>query len=196
MILGYLWLVAFSRFNYDHALATISAFGSALAFLVPALFVTSPIRQRFTLSERALGEFAVLHSVFLRRLSSRSALSTISGWSASATFTTFAMSCNFLQWLGYAMGATTGALLPFAFACFVARGNRWRAAIVAGAVAVVLSDHAHQAGALCAFLADVSVRCCPSFLEARTTVVLSLFLPISIGVIVGVSVTSAYSHTS
>ena len=35
-------------------MATISAFGSALAFLVPALFVTSPIRQRFTLSERAL----------------------------------------------------------------------------------------------------------------------------------------------
>jgi len=32
MILGYLWLVAFSRFNYDHAMADISIFGSALAF--------------------------------------------------------------------------------------------------------------------------------------------------------------------
>ena len=34
------------------------------------------------------------------------------------------------------------ALLPFAFACFVALGHRWRAAIGAGAVAAVLPDYA------------------------------------------------------
>src|ERR1700738_3732062 len=54
MILGYLWLVEFSKFNYDHALAAVSAFGSALAFILPALFITSPIKQRFVLSARAL----------------------------------------------------------------------------------------------------------------------------------------------
>src|ERR1700686_234567 len=43
MILGYLWLVEFSRFNYDHALAAFSAFASTLTFLVPALFITTPI---------------------------------------------------------------------------------------------------------------------------------------------------------
>src|ERR1700736_4103347 len=54
MILGYLWIVEFSKFHYDHTLATISAFGSALAFLVPALLITSPIRQTYSLSVRAL----------------------------------------------------------------------------------------------------------------------------------------------
>ena len=54
MILGYLWIVQFSKFHYDHTLATISAFVSALAFLVPALFITSPIRQIYSLPARAL----------------------------------------------------------------------------------------------------------------------------------------------
>src|ERR1700736_5378538 len=54
MILGYLWLVEFSKFPYNHTLAAASAFASALAFLVPALFITSPIKQRFVLSARAL----------------------------------------------------------------------------------------------------------------------------------------------
>src|SRR6202048_4272567 len=53
MILGYLWLVEFSKFHYDHTLAAVSAFAAALAFLVAALFITSPIKQRFVLSERA-----------------------------------------------------------------------------------------------------------------------------------------------
>ena len=47
MVLGYLWLVEFSRFHYDHTLAIASALVSALAFLAPVLFITSPIRQRF-----------------------------------------------------------------------------------------------------------------------------------------------------
>ena len=38
MILGYLWLAPFSKFQYDHTLASVSAFASAVAFFVPALF--------------------------------------------------------------------------------------------------------------------------------------------------------------
>ena len=64
MILGYLWLVEFSKFNYDHTLATVSAFVSALAFLVPALFITSPIKQRFILSARALDNLLSFILVF------------------------------------------------------------------------------------------------------------------------------------
>ena len=176
MILGYLWLVAFSRFNYDHALATISAFGSALAFLVPALFITSPIRQRFTLSARALENLLSVILIFaaaivaagafynfrlvgvadIYRLSQRTAISRLAGL------------CH---------GRDVDALLPFAFACFVARGDRWRAAAGAAAVAAVLSDYAHQACALCSVLAAVSVLLLSRFFEARTSVVLSLFVP-------------------
>jgi hypothetical protein len=54
LVLGYLWIVEFSKFQYNHTLAAVSAFVSAVAFLAPALFITSPIRQRVSLSPRAL----------------------------------------------------------------------------------------------------------------------------------------------
>src|ERR1700722_10439176 len=53
MILGYLWLIEFSKTSYDHPLAIVSIYLSALTFLVPALFITSPINQRFAFTVRA-----------------------------------------------------------------------------------------------------------------------------------------------
>src|SRR5262245_52596658 len=50
MVFGYLWWVNFSLLNYDHRLAVVSICLSALAFLAPALFITSPISQRFELT--------------------------------------------------------------------------------------------------------------------------------------------------
>src|SRR5260370_39888564 len=41
MIVGYLWLNSFSEFDYNHALAGLSAAVSAAAFLCPALFISS-----------------------------------------------------------------------------------------------------------------------------------------------------------
>jgi hypothetical protein len=46
MVFGYLWLNHFSDLNYDHRLGALSATVSAIAFLVPELFITSPIRRR------------------------------------------------------------------------------------------------------------------------------------------------------
>jgi hypothetical protein len=45
MILGYLWLNCFTDLNYDHRLAVLFAAVSAVAFLLPALFISSSIRQ-------------------------------------------------------------------------------------------------------------------------------------------------------
>ncbi len=42
MVVGYLWLTCFSDFDYNRQLAGLSAAASALAFLLPALFITSP----------------------------------------------------------------------------------------------------------------------------------------------------------
>src|ERR1700722_12415557 len=42
MVLGYLWLNCFSGRNYDHWIGALSAVVSAIAFLLPALFITSP----------------------------------------------------------------------------------------------------------------------------------------------------------
>ena len=127
MILGYLWLVAFSKFNYDHTLASVSAFASAWAFLVPALFITSPIKQRLVLSARAMD---ILLSFILILATTIIAVGALYNFRlvGIGDIYNFRDELEFPAWLKYAMGATSNALLPFAFACFVARGNRWRAA--------------------------------------------------------------------
>jgi hypothetical protein len=181
MILGYLWLVAFSRFNYDHALATISAFGSALAFLVPALFITSPIRQRYTLSTRALENLLSCILIFAAIIVAVGAFYNFRLVGVAEIYD-FRNELQFPAWLAYAIGATSNALLPFAFACFVARGNRWRAALVLVLLLlfypITLTKLLLFAPVWLLFLAVLS-----RFFEARASVVLSLFLPITAGVI-------------
>jgi hypothetical protein len=49
MLLGYLWLNCFTDLKYDHRLAGLSAMVSAVASLVPALFISSPLNQVYAL---------------------------------------------------------------------------------------------------------------------------------------------------
>ena len=70
MIAGYLWLNCFSDLNYDHQLAGLSAAISAVAFLVPALLISSRIRQTYVLSEKALRN--LLWLIFLLGVANRS----------------------------------------------------------------------------------------------------------------------------
>ena len=181
MILGYLWLVAFSRFNYDHALATISAFGSALAFLVPALFITSPIRQRYTLSTRGLEHLLSVILIFAATIVAAGASYNFKLIGVADIYN-FRNELQFPAWLAYPIGATTAALLPFAFACFVALGHRWRAVFVLVLLMlfypITLTKLMLFAPIWLLFLLLLG-----RFFEARTSVVLSLFLPLSIGVI-------------
>jgi hypothetical protein len=181
MILGYLWLVAFSRFNYDHALATISAFGSALAFLVPALFITSPIRQRYVLSTRALENLLSSILILAAIIVAVGAFYNFKLVGVADIYD-FRNELQFPAWLAYAMGATSGALLPFAFACFVARGHRWRAALV---LVLLLLFYPISLTKLMLFAPVwlMFLLLLSRFSEARTSVVLSLFLPITAGVI-------------
>jgi hypothetical protein len=181
MVLGYLWLVEFSKFRYDHRLATVSAFASALAFLLPALFITSPIKQRLALSARALENLLSFILILAAAIVAFGAFYNFRLVDVADIYN-FRNELEFPAWLGYAMGTTSNALLPFAFACFVARGNRWRAAAVLLLLLlfypITLSKLAFFAPFWLLFLALLS-----RFFEARTSVVLSLFLPVSAGVI-------------
>src|SRR6202040_961763 len=89
--------------------------------------------------------------------------------------------------LRYAMGAALNALLPFAFACFVARGNRWRAAaallLMLLFYPITLTKLALFAPFWLLFLALLS-----RFFATRTSVVLSLFLPLMAGIILALPV--------
>ena len=189
MMLGYLWLVEFSRFNYDHVLATLSGFGSALAFLLPALFITSPIKQRYILSARALENLLSFILVFAATIIAVGALYNFRLVDVSDiyNFYNFRNALEFPVLLGYAMGATSNALLPFAFACFVARGNWWRAAtallLLVLFYPITLSKIALFAPFWLLFLLLLS-----RYFEARTSIVFSLFLPISAGLILALLV--------
>jgi hypothetical protein len=184
MVLGYLWLVGFSKFPYDHTLGSVSAFVSAVAFLVPALFIRRPIKQSLVLSARAFD--SLLSCILISAV----AVVTI-GASYNFRLVSIAEIYNFrgaLEFPGllrYAIGITSNALLPFAFACFVARGNRWRAATVLLLLLlfypITLTKLTLFAPAWLLFLALLS-----RLFEARYAVVLSLFLPVLGGVILAI----------
>jgi hypothetical protein len=182
MTFGYLWLVAFSKFPYNHTLAAASAFASALAFLVPALFITSPIKQRFVLSSaRALDN--LLSAILVLAVAVIAAGAANSFRLASlADIYHLREGIDLPAWLRYAIGVTSNALLPFAFACFVALENRLRAAsallLLLLFYPITLTKLALFAPFWLLFLALMS-----RFFEARICVVLSLFLPISAGII-------------
>jgi len=180
MILGYLWLIEFSRLSYDHPLAIISIYLSALAFLAPALFITSRISPRFALPARA---FETLLSLILVVATATVAVGALYNFKFANLddIYKFRAGLEFPALLRYSIGMTSGVLLPFAFACFVERGHRWRAAIV---LLLILLLYPITLTKLTLF-----TPCWLLFLlvlsrltEARTSVILSLLLPMLVGV--------------
>jgi hypothetical protein len=185
-ILGYLWLVEFSKFPYDHTIAVFSAFVSAVAFLAPALFITSQITQRFVLSEHALDNVLSAILIFAATII---AVGTFHNFRlvGLGDIYDFRGELKFPGWLRYAIGTTSNALLPFAFACFVARRKRWRAA---AALLLLLLFYPITLTKLVLFAPFwlLFLTLLSRFFDAKTSVVLSLFLPISFGVILALPV--------
>jgi hypothetical protein len=188
LVLGYLWIVEFSRFHYNHSLSAFSAFASAVAFLVPALFITSPIRQRFRLSPRALDNSLTLILVLAAAIIAAGSLYNFRLISVEQIYD-FRGELEFPGWLRYAIAVTSNALLPFAFACFVALGNRWRAAAVLllflPFYPITLTRTVLFAPFWLLFLALLS-----RFFAPRTTVILSLLVPVSGGIVLALLVKS------
>jgi hypothetical protein len=181
IVASYLWLVQFSRFGYDHTSASFSAFMSALAFLVPALFVKSAFKQRLALSERTLD--ILLYTVLVL-----SAATIAIG--AYYNFQLVDLSeinalrekIQFPVPLRYAIGALSTVLLPFAFACFVARNRRWWAGMTLALLLlfypVTLTKLTLAAPLWLLFLLLLS-----KLRDVRTAVILSLLVPAFVGVV-------------
>ncbi|MEH2536442.1 MULTISPECIES: hypothetical protein [unclassified Bradyrhizobium] len=180
MILGYLWLIEFSLLPYNHSLAIISIFTSALAFLAPALFVTSPVRTRLGLSARG---FDLLLSAILifAAISIAAAASYNFKLAGLSEIYRFREELAFPAAVRYSLGITSNALLPFAFAGLILRGSLLRAGI---ALALLLLLYPVTLTKLTLFapfwLLFLAFLC--RLVEARSAVILSLLLPISIGI--------------
>jgi hypothetical protein len=185
MILGYLWLNCFSDLNYDHRLAGFSAAASAAAFLLSALFVPLPISRPYVLSPRG---FDRLLSFILLLAVVTIAVGAIYNFRfvALSEIYNFRNTLETPKILNYLVTIVSNALLPFAFAGLVARRAYWRA----GAVLVLLLMFYPITLSKIPLLAPfwlLAMLLFARFFPGRTAVVLSLLVPILVGVLLHVA---------
>jgi hypothetical protein len=181
MTLGFLWLNSFTDLRYDHRSAELSASASVFAFLLPALFVSSPIRQTFLLSLTSFDRLltlilclgvatVVVGATYNFRLAAIEDMASLRG------------NLEFPTALRYLIGITSSALLPFAFAGFMARKAYWRAGAV---LLLLICFYPITISKLALFTPFwlVAMLLLSKFVEARIVVVLSLLLPLLAGLI-------------
>ena len=181
MIAGYLWLNHFSELTYNHRLAGLSAAASAIAFLLPALFISSPVRQSYILSSSALDRLLTLILLL-------SFATILIGASYNFKFVSIENIYNYRSELGfpvilnYVIGITSNALLPFAFACFVGRRDIWRAG---AALLLLLLFYPITLSKLALFTPFwlVAMLVLSRYFNFKFAVTLSLLVPISVGLL-------------
>ena len=180
MVVGYLWLNYFSGFIYNHRLSALSAAASALAFLVPALFITSPLRQVWSPSPK---NFNRLLNFLLLVGASTVAVGASYNFRLMAIDDIYSFRDKLTSptLLNYFIGITSTALLPFAFACFVERKNFWRAGAV---LLLLLCFYPITLSKLALFAPAwmVGMLVLSKLFEIRASIVISLLVPTAFGI--------------
>jgi hypothetical protein len=181
MALGFVWLTRFSLLGYDHVPAAISATVSAAVFVLPALFITAPIRQWFVLSATMLDRLVSLILLCAAGIIAIGVFYNFRLVSVTDIYN-FRFQLDFPGPLRYAIGIFDNALLPFVFACCLARRHRWRAA---AALLLMLSLYpiTLSKGALFGPFWLVFLTLLAHLFETRIAVVLSLFLAMAAGLV-------------
>jgi hypothetical protein len=182
IIAGYLWLSFFTLLQYNLPIARWSAALSLLAFLIPALFATKGFTKRFALTERQVDQ--LVYAILIGAILSVAYASTFGfhliGFIDAGTLRS---QLQYPWWLNYAIGISVSATIPFCFAWFVDRRRIWLAvaalAIGASFYPVTLNKLTLFAQAWLAWLAVLS-----RFLSARFCVLLSLFVPLALGLVI------------
>jgi hypothetical protein len=191
MISGYLWLNCFSDLAYDHKSSALSAAVSAVTFLLPALFIVSPIRQVYTMSAGAFDR--LLMAILLL-----AAAAVISG--ALYNFRIvgiggiydFRDSMESPAIVTYLVAIASGALLPFAFAGFIARKAYWRAST---ALLLLLLFYPVTLSKLALFapLWLIGMLLLSRLFDTKIAVIISLLGPVVVGLILHVLFTAKTS---
>jgi hypothetical protein len=181
MILGYLWLNCFTDLQYDHRLAGFSAAVSAVAFLLPALFISSPIRQVFVLSTAGFDRLLTLIVLLASTTVVLGAAYNfhLVGFDDMYAFREKIESPTILNYL---IGMTYSTLLPFAFAGFVVRKTYWGAGAVLFLLLFFYPITLTKIALLTPFWL-VAVWLLSRVTEARAAAVLSLLIPILAGLL-------------
>jgi hypothetical protein len=187
MIFSYLWLNCFSTLDYNHRLGGLSAAASAIAFLLPALFIASPLPQRYVLSRRMLERLLILILLFAAATFAIAASYNFRLVGLEQIYD-FRDQLKFPVLIRYFIGITSTALLPFAFACFVRLRKYWLAALV---LLLLLAFYPITLSKLALFTSAwlIAMTLLTRLVEARLAVVLSLLLPMLVGVLLVLSKT-------
>jgi hypothetical protein len=177
--LGYAWIAPFSSFNYDQTLATASVFLSTMVFSLPALFFSPKFAKLPRLSEVAFNRMlAVLLAVSL----------LILAVGATHRFRivgideiyTYRQEVEFPTLLGYGIGMTVCALLPFLAAFFISQ-RYWLRAALACVILLLFYPITLKKLALLAPIWIIFVAVVSRFFNARISIILSMLLPIALG---------------
>ena len=191
MILGFIWLTNFSKFNYDHPLAGLSAAIAAALFLLPALLINTPVKQVYALSLRALEpllKFILLLALGIIIVASLYNFRLVS----IGDIYDFRNQLHFPAPIRYMTGIMSTVLLPFACACYLALNRRWWAVVPLILMLlfypITLSKFALFSTAWVVILLMLS-----RVFEPRAATILSVFLPILLGVILVAADFNAYT---
>jgi hypothetical protein len=181
VILGYAWLVEFSTFSYSFKLALISILLSAIAFLVPSLFLTCKLPKSPQMSEAT---FDKLLTIVLLWSATILGISSVYNFKivGIAGIYDFRNQIEFPLFLRYAIGMTANSLLPFAFASFVFR-RRWLSAVSALLFLLLFFPVTLTKVTLFAPFWLLFLLVLSKLFEPRRAVVLSVLLPVSAGVV-------------
>jgi hypothetical protein len=181
MILGFIWLTTFSKFNYDHRLAGLSAAIAAALFLLPSLLINTPVKQVYALSPRALEH--LLKFILLLALGTIMVASLYNFKLVSIrAIYDFRNELHFPAPIRYLTGIMSTVLLPFACACYLALNRRWWAVVPLILMLlfypITLSKFALFSTAWVVILLALS-----RVFEPRAATILSILLPMLLGVI-------------
>ncbi|MCK1393520.1 hypothetical protein [Bradyrhizobium sp. 1] len=182
IVLGYLWLIPFSLFSYDHRATGLFALASFAGFLIPAMLIDRPAKPPISFTPKVMNRLlAAIVTIAIVTLAAGMYYNfKLVGL---ADIYQFRDQLDFPVPLRYAIGITLGALLPFAFACFVERGANIPACatllLILSFYPITLTKTTMFAPFWLAFLWLLT-----SHMEARRVVILSLLIPLLVGVLV------------
>jgi hypothetical protein len=189
MVAGFIWISYFSGLSYDHAQARLSASVSLLMFLLPALFVSVPMKPKTAVSPRTMDRLLV--SMLICAI-------VVVVWNAyyGVAFVGTGEAANLRGYfvrpaiLRYVTGSMVGAVLPFVFAYTALHGRYYLAGfsilLLASFYPILLTKTVLFAPAWLTFLFFMF----RSF-DSRVAAVLTLLVPLTAG-LVTYAVASSY----
>ena len=191
MILGFVWIDVFTQYQYEHRLAGFSAAVSLLLFLMPALLIRAPLKRIYELSPQALERLLKL-ALILAAATIAIASSYNFRLTSLAHIYDFRNEIQFPTILGYLVSATSDTLLPFAFASYLTLDRRWWATatllLMLLYYPITLTKFAFFAPAWIIALLALS-----KILETRATIILSLLVPMLVGIILILTIPHSYA---